>query len=119
MSREDRNKATLYFDTQKDIAKRQEESLPALTTSLKRGTEKIVTKVKDFFHTNEEFYRFDQQKQAIHKSDVSISPTSKEPSSSLSSAPSLSPSSSSSFSTDLPSSPTSASEKGTRASLRR
>ena len=71
MSREDGNKTSLYFDTQKDIEKRQEEN--KLTTSLKRGTEKVVIKVKDFFHTNEEFYKFDQPKQNTHKADVSLS----------------------------------------------
>ncbi|HCC24959.1 MAG TPA: hypothetical protein DEP85_05570, partial [Holosporales bacterium] len=71
MSREDGNKTSLYFYTQKDMEERQKEN--TLTTSIKRGTEKIVTKVKDFFHTNEEFYKFDQSKQTIHKSDVSLS----------------------------------------------
>jgi len=65
MSREDGNKASLYFDTQKDMEKRQEDN--RLTTSLKRGTEKIVNKVKDFFHTNEEFYKFDQPKENLHQ----------------------------------------------------
>ncbi len=71
MNREDGNKTSLYFATQKEIDQRQEDN--RISATLKRGTEKIVTKVKDFFHTNEEFYKFDQAKQSIHKADVSLS----------------------------------------------
>ncbi|OJW47180.1 MAG: hypothetical protein BGO67_03640 [Alphaproteobacteria bacterium 41-28] len=61
MSREDGNKTSLCFATQKDIEKRQEEN--TLTISLKRGAEKVITKLKDLFHKNEDFYAFDQTKE--------------------------------------------------------
>ncbi|OJW52228.1 MAG: hypothetical protein BGO67_05390 [Alphaproteobacteria bacterium 41-28] len=57
MSREDGNKASLVFDTQKDIEKKNEDK--TLITQIKHGVETITTKVKDVFHNNEKFYQFE------------------------------------------------------------
>ncbi|OJW55183.1 MAG: hypothetical protein BGO67_05270 [Alphaproteobacteria bacterium 41-28] len=57
MSREERHKTSLLFDTQKDIERRQEEK--PFTARLKHKTEDLVTKVKDVFHDNKEFYKVD------------------------------------------------------------
>lgn len=58
MSREEGKGTSLAFDTQKDIARRQEEK--TLVTHIKDGVENLVTKVKDAFHKNEAFYQFDK-----------------------------------------------------------
>ncbi|OJW49962.1 MAG: hypothetical protein BGO67_11480 [Alphaproteobacteria bacterium 41-28] len=55
MSREEGHKTSLLFDTQKDIERKQKEK--SFTSHLKDKTEDLVTKVKDAFHNNEEFYK--------------------------------------------------------------
>lgn len=58
MSREEGKGTSLAFDTQKDIARRQEDK--TLTTHIRDGVETLVTKVKDVFHKNEGFYQVDK-----------------------------------------------------------
>lgn len=58
MSRPDENGTSLVFDTLKDIEKRQEER--TFSTQLKHGAETLLTKLKDTFHRNEKFYRFEK-----------------------------------------------------------
>lgn len=58
MSRETGKGTSLAFDTQKDIARRQEEK--TLKTHIRDGVETLVTKVKDVFHKNEDFYKVDK-----------------------------------------------------------
>jgi hypothetical protein len=58
MSREEGKATSLAFDTQKDIARRQEDK--TFKTHIRDGVETLVTKVKDAFHKNEDFYRVDK-----------------------------------------------------------
>jgi len=53
---------SLHFDTQRNIDRRQEDK-PFLA-HLKHGVEDLLTTVKDRFHRNEEFYRFEK---SVHK----------------------------------------------------
>jgi len=73
MSRETAKGTSLAFDTQKDIERRKEEK--SFTTHVKEGVENLVTKVKDTFHENEGFYRFDKPK-TLDDKDVTIRPAS-------------------------------------------
>lgn len=52
---------SLYFDTQRNIDRRQEDK-PFLA-HLKHGVEDLLTTIKDKFHRNEEFYRFEKTAQ--------------------------------------------------------
>lgn len=70
MMRQDGNGSSLWFDTLKDIETRASEK--TLTTHIKHGAEKVVTKVKDVFHKNEDFYNFEKPKDLSNK-EVSLS----------------------------------------------
>ena len=75
MSRHDGNETSLRFDTLKDIEKRQQEK--NLTTQIRQGAEKVVTKIKDAFHKNEDFYNFEKPKElSQHPISLSSSKTS-------------------------------------------
>jgi Ti-type conjugative transfer relaxase TraA len=58
MSREEGKGTSLAFDTQKDIARCQEDK--TFKTHIRDGVETLVTKVKDVFHKNEAFYQVDK-----------------------------------------------------------
>ncbi len=58
MGRQDANGMSLAFDTKKDIEKQKEAQ--SVSDHLKRHTEQLLTKVKDHFHKNEKFYRFEK-----------------------------------------------------------
>ncbi len=81
MSRDNGNKISLAFDTKKESEVRNKELRPLESTetqtfasSLKQGAEKAMTKIKDLFHKNEDFYRFDQPKATLHQ-EVSVPST--------------------------------------------
>jgi len=84
MTRQDGNGSSLRFDTLKDIEKRQTEK--TLTTHIKQGAEKVVTKIKDAFHKNEDFYNFEKPKDLSHQ-EVSLSEASLSSSKASSSPP--------------------------------
>ncbi|HCC25456.1 MAG TPA: hypothetical protein DEP85_08135, partial [Holosporales bacterium] len=78
MTRQDGNGPSLRFDTLKDIEKRHEEK--TLATHIKQGAEKVVTKIKDVFHKNEDFYNFEKPKDlSNHPVSLSPSPNKKTP----------------------------------------
>lgn len=58
MSRETGKGTSLAFDTQKDIARCQKEK--TLKTHIRDGVETLVTKLKDVFHNNLNFYKVDK-----------------------------------------------------------
>ncbi len=60
---------SLAFDTEKDIERKQTEK--SLSTKVKQGVETLVTKVKDTFHKNEDFYKFERSQQK--KEEVTLS----------------------------------------------
>jgi len=70
MCRHDGNETSLRFDTLKDIEKRTQEQ--TITTHIKQGAEKVVTKIKDAFHKNEDFYNFEKSKD-LSQHPVSLS----------------------------------------------
>jgi hypothetical protein len=69
MGRSEGKGTSLAFDTQKDIEKRQPDK--SLRVKVKHGVEDIVTKVKDTFHRNEDFYKFERSPQK--KEEVALS----------------------------------------------
>jgi len=87
MTRQDGNGSSLRFDTLKNIEKRTQEK--TLTTHIKQSAEKVVTKIKDAFHKNEDFYNFERPKDLSHhpvslsEASLSSSEASSSPSHSL------------------------------------
>jgi len=60
MGRQQERGTSLVFDTLKDIEKLNQEKL--FLSPLKETAEVLMTKVKDAFHRNESFYKFEKQK---------------------------------------------------------
>lgn len=60
MSRDSGNTCSLVYDTQKDIDLKKGEK--TLSYHIKENVEALFTKVKDTFHRNEDFYRFEAPK---------------------------------------------------------
>ena len=58
IGREEGKGTSLHFDTQQDIQRKQDEKL--ISTHIKHGAEAMVTKVKDYFHKNEDFYKVEK-----------------------------------------------------------
>ncbi|MBA3814484.1 MAG: AAA family ATPase [Alphaproteobacteria bacterium] len=63
MGRQDGLGTSLVFNTIRDIERSQEEK--PLSTQLKHGAEALVTKVKDVFHRNEQFYQFEKPANSV------------------------------------------------------
>ena len=99
MSRDGGNKISLAFDTKKESEVRNKElrqqelrhqelrplksrEIQTIATSLKHGSEKAITRIKDIFHRNEDFYRFERASGSRHQ-EVSLTSTKTSPSSPL------------------------------------
>ncbi len=94
MGRNEENKISLAFDIQKESGVRHQAlrhqdlrhfkstETQTFVTSLKQGAEKALTKIKDLFHKNEDFYRFERPKDNSHQ-EVSLTSTKVSPSSPL------------------------------------
>lgn len=70
MERQQEKGTSLVFDTLKDIEKQNGEK--TFFSPIKETTETLVTKVKDKFHRNAAFYRFEKEKNPREKAVLSV-----------------------------------------------
>lgn len=65
MSRPNKNNLSLNFATKRDINRKLQDK--TFTTTLKEQAERLLTKVKDAFHRNPDFYRVPKEPQNLHE----------------------------------------------------